>query len=196
MARDCHRWRSGAHHRHRLRKVPMDLNHTGRDVWLVRPREEEDRTRRFCRLAVGDGCSPSYCARLLDLFSRSRKDDGMDATCVHVRRTASFRRGNSVTASFLCASGCPYGAVHARFRTIHWADDHAVTEHIRVQGISLAGSSHRLCAHLDSACRIRCGIGSRHETREAALTENTSARYRHNSHSRPLGRRWLFSVWG
>ena len=158
MDRDCHRWCRGAHHRHRLRTIPMDLNLTGRDVWPVRPREEEDRTRRFCRLAVGDGCSPARCARLLDLFGQRGKDNGMDATCIHVRRTASFRRGNSATAAFLCAGGRPDGAVHPRFRTIHRADDHAVTERIRVQGIGLAGSSHRLRTHLDSACRIRYGI--------------------------------------
>lgn len=100
--------------------------------------------------------------------------DRMDATCIHIRRAASFRRGNSATAALLCASGCPNGTVHARFRSIHRADDHAVTECIRIQGIGLTRASYRLRAHLDSACRIRYGISTGSETCESTLTEYTS----------------------
>lgn len=195
MARDRHRWRRGAHYRYRLRAVPMDRDLAGCDIWFVRPREKEDRTRCFCRPAVGDGCGPAHCSRLLDLFGRRRKDDGMDAVCAHAHRTASFRRGNGAAAALLCAGGRPDGAVHARFRTVHRADNHAVTEHIRVQGIGLAGSARRLRAHLDSTRRIRCGIGSRFETREGELTVKALL-YRHNGHFRPMGRKWPFFVCG
>ncbi|WP_258297710.1 hypothetical protein [Paenibacillus peoriae] len=80
----------------------MGRNLAGRVVWFVWPREVEDRTRRFCRLAVGNGCSPAQ-----DLFGR---------------------RDNAAGAALLCPDSHRM-SLHARIRTVHWADDH---ERIRV----------------------------------------------------------------
>lgn len=166
---DCHCWCCGTYHRHRLRAVPVDRDLTSRVVWFVWSREKEDRARRFYRLTVGDGCSPAIRARILDLLGHCGKDYGMDAACTHVRRTTSFRRGNCSAAALFCAGGRPNVAVRTRLRTIHRADDHAVIKRVCVQGISLAGSTFRLRAHLDIALRIRCSIGTKHEIRKGEL---------------------------
>ncbi|MCP3746707.1 hypothetical protein [Paenibacillus sp. A3M_27_13] len=84
----------------------MGRNLAGRVVWFVRPRKEEDRTRRFCRLAVGNGCNPAQ-----DLF---------------------WHRGNVAGAALFCPGSHPDLVVQARIRTVHWADDHVVSESVFV----------------------------------------------------------------